>query len=844
MSTSRNLAEDYFSMTRPTRDGGLSPYQSSTMTPYSNGSNSGNSIPNGLQPTLSWGETPEFAGLTKTKSHSGQVVYKSTGFGRSLADLKVYPYHTIHLTVPVPESLRPISSEDVLTMITGKCVECSSISNQKCDHVALDSCSSLSSVLKLPTMTSSRNGPLLKSILSKKDNKTAQSDSQFANSVSFDTVNLKFSDDLNNYPMTTFSDSEDDDNNNGNNNSNSDNDDSSRGRLKSNDILQSRKSSRSPSRSLSPRTRGPMQMQLQHMSSNNSIDMVTESQDSIRNIFNLQYPTSPIVTHDACTITKKHKLFDDMYAGRLKQVEPKLKNRNIMCHISGRRHTWVGIDWACNQFLEDGDTLIIVAAIKNPGRSLNRFQRRDSDLAIVSNITENKIRNSPEYAQTVTENIMKYTLALLNPDRVVKITVELAIGSTSDVFNDMFDLYQPSLIIIGAKPGRAPPTKSWATKRITDRIVSSSPVPTIIVSPVNMGLYETKLFKILDKRMQYLNKDNRNTYLEKDELYQELDNIGVYTLKDQRDYIRETANNDKFILKELNSAIKEMNQKEGVENESDDDSESDSDADGDGYQRSYNSDDDSDTDAEKEEENKSITSVQSADKVTRSGRNISSRHDDEVSVDSANPPAFHVSTKATPSFKLKRLELETQVVIYKEVAKLESEPLTEDSFKHLLTVISDAAHKYGVQLAESAKRGGEESALVRTLTGAPEHLQRAKSMVSDKIEEDDFEEKLKRYRQQKRVEQQEKLNAKKTGWKSVPKINIETPNNSAPMASSGILSKADSFLSAVKSPASIASSDSVSTTGATAGSSRVSQSDSKDKAKTKKKKRGFFGLFK
>ena len=52
MSTSRNLAEDYFSMTRPTRDGGLSPYQSSTMTPYSNGSNSGNSIPNGLEPTL------------------------------------------------------------------------------------------------------------------------------------------------------------------------------------------------------------------------------------------------------------------------------------------------------------------------------------------------------------------------------------------------------------------------------------------------------------------------------------------------------------------------------------------------------------------------------------------------------------------------------------------------------------------------------------------------------------------------------------------------------------------------------------------------------------------------
>lgn len=845
---SRQMADDYFSLTmRPHRDGALSPYTASILTPTAN---------SGLHPTLSWGETPDFEGLRKTKSHTGETIFKSMGVASVQADTKVYPYHKIHLKHPVPENLKPLTPDDVLARVTGKCINCSAANSAKCSHISQDSIPYDQYSNSLASPVRKREIPL-KSILARRGDERARIDSHFSNSVSFDTVNLRFSDDANNYPMYTFSDSDndadddgeddnDDDYNlttknntrknsspNGNSNNNNGGDNASdgtdyevtRGRPKANsgNILPRRTSSRSPSRSLSPSSRIPI---------TSNIDMVSQKESTMKSLFSLKYPTSPIITHDACTLTRKHKLFDDMYAGRLKYVTPKLHNRDIMCYISGRKHTWVGIDWACNQFLEDGDSLVIVSSIKNPGRSLSRFQRRNSDLAI-PNITENKIRNSPEYTQAVTENIMKYVLSILNPDKIVKITVELAIGSTNDVFQDIFDLYQPSLVIIGAKPGRAAPTKSWATKRLSDRIVVKSPVPTIIVSPINMGLYETKLFKVLDKRMNFLARDYPNKFQENDQLLQELDNVGFYNLNDQREYIRKTAVNDTFILQELDSAIKELEEsrkaKSGIADYA---SKDNNDLDGDlatvkkslSYEDAsiasssngsnsaiVDDDDEQDDDSEDDDED-------DEDDEDNNGA-------DDVSVDSTNPPAFLVNTRNTPSFKLKRLELEAQVAIYKEVSKLESDPLTEDSFKHLLTVVSDAAHKYGVQLAESAKLGGEESELVRTLTGAPEQVGRRKSMVSESIEKDNFDEKLKKFRQQKKLEQREKLNKTSKTSPKVPKINIDTPSTSF------------SALKAMKSPGSIKSN----------GSSSSLQNNNElsvKKESKKKKKGGFFGLFK
>lgn len=808
---SKNTVDDYFSMTRNNRDGALSPYST-----------------NGLYPSLSWGDTPEFAGLTKTKSHTGKIVYKSANMSRSQADTKVYPYHTVHLTVAPPEKLRPLTPEDVLVKTTGKCLDCSSISGAKCIHFAQDNYTHDGILLQSP---GGRKDVPLKSILLKKDKKSLI-DSKFSNSVGFDTVNLKYSDDLSNYPSSAFSCSDNDDLDD---DKLFNNDEMSRGRA-SGRIPLNRTTSRSPSRSLSPGSKSPNRIQ--------NLDNFTPIQDhSYKNFFTLRYPTQPIITHDACTLTRKHKLFDDMYAGRLKYVQPKMQNRVILCYVSGRKHTWVGIDWACNQLLEDGDTIVIFASIKNPGRSLTRFQRRNSDVAVVSNITENKIRNSPEYAKAATENIMKYALSVVNPDRIVKITVELAVGTTNDVFEDMFDLYQPSLLVTGSKPGKTAPTKAWSTKRLSDKVVSYSPIPTIIVSPINMGLFEKKLFKVMDKRMSQMEKDR---HMEDDEILKELDDVGTYSLEDQKAYIKQTGLNDVFIMKELQSAIDELDKHVKSLKKSDSGSTSEEEEEEDVDRKG--GEDKEVEDEEVEDESSSIDSrdhrFDNRSSLSRTlSQNMSSDNEDseenesendDLSVDSEAPPAYVASPTNTPSFKLKRLELETQVKIYKEISKIKSTPLNEDTFKHFLSVVSDSAHEYGIQLAESAKMGAEESKLVRTLTGAPEQLVKKKSMVSvNTRQEDDFEEKLRKYRQQKRLEKQQP-SAKGKPLK-VPKVNVESPSPTNSSRSSNFLQKMKSSSSVKSGPAS-----SVNDGIPIDSSPGIDQNLKEDKKGKKKKRKGFF----
>lgn len=424
----------------------------------------------------------------------------------------------------------------------------------------------------------------------------------------------------------------------------------------------------------------------------------------------LEYPTKPIVTHDSVSLTKKHKLYDDLYANRLSKdgggKVAKLPNREVMCYISGRKHTWTAIDWCCNRLLEHGDSLVIVASIRSNGRSLARFATNKSDDSLaganggidtlVGGVTENKIRNSPEWSQACAENIMKYCLAVINPTKIVKISVELCVGTTDEVLSDMFALYQPNIVVTGTKPSKNTPTRPWATKRLTDRLVSSLPVPMIIVPSKNMGNFEKKLFKALDDRMEFINANNKNTILQRDEILKRMDEVGIYSLKDQHEAIIESGSRDDVIKGELKEAIlekqdqkKQMGESGGATNVSD-------------------SEDDQDNDEDEDDAS-----------------------EDDISVDSTAPPVFQPKVTDVNG-ELKRMELEYQLKVYKQFEAFEQEPLNPDSFKDRLCIVMDAASKYGRELADAANNSADKkkSKLFRDYIGVPE-LQRTKSMVSE-----------------------------------------------------------------------------------------------------------------
>lgn len=688
---------------------------------------------------MSTGSYFEYKDKHKKEQEQIDVMYRTISFGsepkkeRSLSlapsaaaaatkfhkDKSNYTYHEIHLDVPCAEEFKPTVPEDLLRQMAGVCLKCASSRSTSLSRVDSESMVSCTHVNSSKPQGSIRKPG--KSILSSKGT-PGLTYQNFIKSVSFDTVNISYSDGQE-LVCSPRSDSEDDDML------------LTRNRWRS---QLDRNRQLSPSRSLSP---------LSSRSGENSNVLPYQLDRGINSFISSssKYPTKPIITHDSCSLTKKHSQYDDLYGGRLSGKHAKLPNREIMCYISGRKHTWTAIDWCCNQFLEDGDSLVIVASIRPQGRSLSRLTKKQYDSGTrlatsVGNITENKIRNSPEWSQSTAENIMKYCLAVLNPRKIVKISVELCVGSSEEVLSDMFALYQPSLVVTGTKPANNPPTMSWATKRLTDRLVSTLPVPMIVVPSKNMGMFESKLFGVLNERMSFMNENNKNVTIQRDELIEKLDRVGDYSLADQHKVIIESGPRDEFIEKDLRDTI--LEKKKQLRDQ------------------------------------KMLLIPPDATSNNDSYSDVSDDNSDEISVDSANPPTFQPK-KTDVNMELKRMELEYQLKVYQQFEIFEKNPLNENSFKDKLCIVMDAASKYGHELADATQTSDSAaSKLFRDFIGAPE-LTRTKSMVpvtatkqSDKELQDAMIAKYQQMQQQQ--QQQNPTNQVQNSKRPTPKIKINS----------------------------------------------------------------------
>lgn len=218
------------------------------------------------------------------------------------------------------------------------------------------------------------------------------------------------------------------------------------------------------------------------------------------------YPTSPIITHRGCTYSRIHKDFEDLYAMKLFNKEngylkPILPLRTILVYISGRKHTWVALDWILNKFIEHGDTVIIVAAINH---ELGTTRRRSGyHKPLPRGISPRaRSRNRPENIKVIAENIMKYAMEVINPSIIARISIELALGKSKDVLKDMYKLYEPNLVSTGSKANlkRSAPLKSWTSSKISDRLVKNFPLPVIVVPAMKMNDFEENLAIDINKR--------------------------------------------------------------------------------------------------------------------------------------------------------------------------------------------------------------------------------------------------------------------------------------------------------------------------------------------------------
>lgn len=230
------------------------------------------------------------------------------------------------------------------------------------------------------------------------------------------------------------------------------------------------------------------------------------------------YPTTPIITFRGTTMARTHAKWDDLYKMKLYNsangwLRPTLPNRVILVYISGRMHTWVALDWIFRSFIENGDTVVVVAAIdlhqllkQRHGRATTTTRGRGPAFAGRPQAMTLKMRlrqrNLPEYMATLAHDVMDYCMEVMNPDIIARVCLEFCVGKTKQVLKEMYKLYEPNLVCTATKVnlGVTAPLRAWNSRKITDKLVSLFPLPVIIVSPMNMAHYEHHLEVQIDEK--------------------------------------------------------------------------------------------------------------------------------------------------------------------------------------------------------------------------------------------------------------------------------------------------------------------------------------------------------
>ena len=201
--------------------------------------------------------------------------------------------------------------------------------------------------------------------------------------------------------------------------------------------------------------------------------------------------------------------------------------RTIICHISGRRHTWVALDWMLRELVHDTDHIVVVANLpKLLGKpsKMNRFNSDEyfnnssptppsiSTLSLISSTLDSHASTYSIFSEDMNDegewcsgydkaeieleirNIFKYIKAIVTPNIALKITVEIIVAKTSRILCDVMNVYTPDFII-GATLKWQPIDNIvvWKSKKIVDQLATNFPIPLFIVPAQRMYYFEKKL---------------------------------------------------------------------------------------------------------------------------------------------------------------------------------------------------------------------------------------------------------------------------------------------------------------------------------------------------------------
>ncbi|SCV05608.1 LANO_0H11232g1_1 [Lachancea nothofagi CBS 11611] len=211
--------------------------------------------------------------------------------------------------------------------------------------------------------------------------------------------------------------------------------------------------------------------------------------------------------------------------------------RTIVCHISGKKHTWIGLDWLLKRYAQDVDHLVIIANIPKMSNHKSRSRSRSRSAAPRSRSaapasrhyrasgtlqrsfpSENEGEQSQQkderwlewasgydagHIKRVLKNILVYVVSIMPRNRAVKVTVEIVIGKTKKILVDCMNVYFPDLIVLSSL--RSKQTESmvkWKSRYLIDKACQTFPVPIVLVPVKQMMELESKVRDDLDEEIK------------------------------------------------------------------------------------------------------------------------------------------------------------------------------------------------------------------------------------------------------------------------------------------------------------------------------------------------------
>lgn len=238
-------------------------------------------------------------------------------------------------------------------------------------------------------------------------------------------------------------------------------------------------------------------------------------------------PSEPVIMmgEDYKPLTKEQRKKEKIIH---KKIESTSGPRVVLCHISGKRHTWVGLDWTIKRLSNDGDHIVVLAHIPrmissrrlitsaSASRSRSRTRSRSRDvnrkaynkgdyeasafsLGQDNNENLNKHEDFVEWAsgysqedvETTMENIFDYIANILPEERSVKITVEVVVGAALHTIIDATNAYQPDLMVASTlRWERTDNLVLWKSNLLIDKLATVFPLPLFVVPARRMFLFE------------------------------------------------------------------------------------------------------------------------------------------------------------------------------------------------------------------------------------------------------------------------------------------------------------------------------------------------------------------